>query len=93
VVTDREDTEQRLDRLRRATEGAGPRADFTARVMRRISAEKIEGWWSDLPRAARRLVPVAVLAAAVATVMAIRSTAAFDDALSSTDDNGVEIEW
>jgi hypothetical protein len=90
-VTDREDTEQRLERLRSATLGVAPRAEFTARVMRGVSGEV--GWWSDLPRAARRLVPVAVLAAAVATGLAILSSNAFDDALSSTDDNGVEIEW
>ena len=88
-----ENDEQRLDRLRRATEQVGPRADFTARVMRGISAGRIEGWWTDLPRAARRLVPVAVLAAAVATALAVLSTGTFDDALSGTDDNGVEIEW
>lgn len=81
--------EERLESLKRATEGVRPSPGFTDRVMGALGPEE---WWSGLPRAAKRIVPVLALAAAAAVVWAYQSTRDLDDAVTTTG-NTVEIEW
>jgi hypothetical protein len=88
-----EDIDRRLDRLARATEGVGPRPDFSARLARAIEAEQHGGLLVELGRPARRILPALALAAAVSLVWAVESDQAFDDALSVYADETVELEW
>ncbi|HMI84634.1 MAG TPA: hypothetical protein VK550_11100 [Polyangiaceae bacterium] len=88
-----EDIDRRLDRLARATEGIGPRPDFSARVARAIEGEQRGGLLVELGRPARRILPALALAAAVSLVWAVESDQAFDDALSVYADETVELEW
>jgi hypothetical protein len=77
-----ESSDARLERLREATSGVGPRPDLAARVAAMIERETAAGdWGSDLSCAARRLVPLAALVAAVCLVWAARSERAWDAAL------------
>ena len=93
MTDENEEIDARLARLGRATEAIGPRADFGKRVMRALDTGQDVGWWSDVLRPARRVLPVAALAAAFATVWAAESDVAFDDALSIASDDAVELEW
>jgi len=89
-----EDSDARLERLRRATEGAGPRADFAARVAARIEHESAPiGWLSDLLRPARRLVPIAAIAAAVGLVWAAQSERAGRVAASAESATELDTQW
>ena len=94
-MTDHDDIDGRLEKLTRATERVGPRADFSARVMRAVAERVPEAsWWTELPKAGRRLLPVAALMAALGLTWAATNAGAVDDAL--TDANGddvTEIEW
>jgi hypothetical protein len=88
-----EDIGDRLARLARATDHVGPSAGFSDRVLAAVNAEPAEqGFWVDLPRASRRLVPVLALVAAAAVTLAIRSARDVDDALVGSFD-AMEIEW
>ena len=95
-MTDPRDIDERLERLAKATENVRPRADFTDRVMRAALAQKSvpapSDWWSDVPRVARRLLPVAALAAAVGVVWAVHSSSDVDTAFADSFDT-VELEW
>jgi hypothetical protein len=88
-----EDFDARLARLARATEGVRPRPDFGARVMQAIEREPELGWLQDLLRSARRAIPVAAVVAAVAVFWAIRSESSFDEAMTASLDDAVELEW
>lgn len=72
----------RFDDLIAATDGVEPRRDFADRVMAEVDRSDPNDriFWLELPRVARRVVPVAVLAAAAAAVWAFRATRAADDA-------------
>lgn len=91
------DIDARLARLAEATTRVRPRADFTARVLAATanaptgSARK-PGFWDDLPRIARRLVPVAALAALVGVAWGVTNDDAVDDALAGTY-GATELEW
>jgi hypothetical protein len=89
-----QDIDARLARLTQATERVGPSAGFTDRVLGAVNAPSPsdEGWWSDLPRVSRRLVPVLTLVAAGAVVWAVHSARDVDDALGGSFDV-MEIEW
>ncbi len=95
-----DDFESRLARLADATNDVRPRGDFTARVMQAVEADgasagrsrRASGFFDDFLVPARRLLPVAALAAALALVWAIKSDHAFDDAAAGADD-AVEVEW
>ena len=95
-MTDPRDIDERLERLGRATQGVRPRPGFTAKVMSAALAQapaaRTSDWWSDVPRVARRLLPVAAIAAAVGVVWAVRATSDVDTALADTYDT-VELEW
>jgi hypothetical protein len=85
-VTEQEDIEQRLARLSGATEGMRPSAGFSARVMLALEADAqaapsiFETAWFS----ARRLVPVAAIAAALAVVWAVQVDGTVDDSLATT---------
>ncbi len=100
-------TDERLSRLAKSTEDVRPRADFTARVMGAVANENAAAqhpgqarsaslreppWWSDVPFVARRLLPVAAIAAAVGIVWAVRTSADVDTAFADSFDS-VELEW
>ena len=84
-MTAQEDIDQRLARLSDATHGLRPSTGFSARVM--LAVEHVErapnlfesAWFS-----ARRLVPVAAIAAALAVVWAVQVDGTVDDELATT---------
>ncbi len=86
-----EEIDERLERLKKATEEVRPRADFAARVMSRVASE--QSFWFELPRVARVFVPVAALAAAAALAWGIATKDSVDGALTDIDDDGVEVSW
>jgi hypothetical protein len=90
-MSEQDPIEARLERLARATEGVTARPDFTARVISRLPRNPV-GWWSDLPKIARRVVPVAALVAAASVAWAVRSSFDADEALTDSYDV-TEIEW
>jgi hypothetical protein len=83
-VTDQEDIDQRLVRLSGATEGLRPSAGFSARVMLAIDAQGAPGIFEAAWFSARRLVPVAAIAAALAVVWAVQVDGTVDDELATT---------
>lgn len=95
-MTDPREIDERLAKLGKATQGVRPRPGFTAKVMSAALAQTpaapTSDWWSDVPRVARRLIPVAALAAALGVVWAVRATSDVDTALADTYDT-VELEW
>lgn len=86
-----EDLDQRLERMASATDGIRPRPGFNQRVMLAVLAEQ-PSLTEDLWSAARRLVPVALLAAVLGLVWAVESDRSVDDALALSDDT-VELAW
>jgi len=80
-----------LDELLEKTKDVGPRAGFSDRVMRAAEAERV-GLLAFLPRASKRFVPIAALAAAAAVVWAVTAMRDADDATASSDDTA-EVEW
>jgi hypothetical protein len=89
-----EDAEIRLARLRAATEGVRPRPDFAGRVARAIDHEVAEAdWLSDLLRPARRLVPLAAIAAAAAVLLAMESAPARREAQAMANATELDTQW
>jgi hypothetical protein len=80
-----------LDELLEKTKTVEPAAGFSDRVMRAVAAER-PSVLSFVPRAAKRFVPVAAIAAAAAIVWAVTAVRADDDASASSFDS-VEAEW
>ncbi len=90
-----DDIDARLARLTNATKNVEPRRDFGARVARAIAEQDavIEpSWIDDAVRSARRLVPIAALAAVLGMVWAVQSDRAYDDAFASSYGD-VETAW
>lgn len=81
----------RLARLGGATGGLRPRGGFNDRVMRAVHASR-PGFFESVLRPARAMVPVALMAAALAMGWAVRTDHAADQALASSFDV-VEMEW
>lgn len=79
-----DDTDERLIRLGRATEGIAPRPGFSARVMGSLVAESRSGWLDTVRVASRRVLPAAALAAVVALALAARSQASLDETLAAS---------
>lgn len=92
VTAHEEGVDERLARLRRATEALRPRAGFNRRVMAAIEAEAPAARLYGIARPARRFLAFAALAAAVSMVWAVRSEGAVDEALAASSD-AVELEW
>ncbi|MEO6599553.1 MAG: hypothetical protein ABIQ16_06745 [Polyangiaceae bacterium] len=83
-MTDQEDIDQRLARLSGATEGMRPSAGFSARVMLAIDAQAVPSFFQAAWFSARRLVPIAAVAAALAVVWAVQVDGTVDDELATT---------
>ncbi|MES1177000.1 MAG: hypothetical protein ABUL62_21945 [Myxococcales bacterium] len=83
-MTDQEDIDQRLARLSRATQSLRPSAGFSARVMLAIDTQAAPSIFETAWFSARRLVPVAAIAAALAVVWAVQVDGTVDDSLATT---------
>ena len=88
-MTDQESIEQRLARLSASTEAVRPRVGFSASVMAAIDAAerntpRAPGFFETAWLSARRLVPVAAVAAAMAVVWAVQVDGTVDDELATT---------
>ncbi len=91
-----QDIDARLERLRTATEPVRPRADFAARVAGAVARDGTlasRDWTFDLSRAARRLLPVAAMAAALGLVWAVQSARSADEALTASNTAELDAEW
>ena len=87
-MVDRDETDERLERLLAATSGASARGDFASRVMGAVEREPAaSGFWIDLPRVARVVVPFAAVAAVASVVWALRATRDADDAALAAHDS------
>jgi len=84
--------DERLAGIGRRTAALRPRAGFDDRVMRAVKASGSPGLFEDVLRAARAMVPVAVMAAALAMGWAVRTDQAADMSLAASFD-AVELEW
>ncbi len=80
-----------LDELLEKTGGVQPRAGFSDRVMHAVEGERV-GMLAFVPRASKRFVPIAALAAAAAIVWAVTAIRDADDATASSDESA-EAEW
>jgi hypothetical protein len=83
-VTEPEDFEQRLARLSSATNAIRPSAGFSARVMLAIDHAPPPSFLETTWFSARRLLPVAALAAAMAVVWAVQVDGTVDDELATS---------
>lgn len=85
-----EDIDAKLARLASASQGIGPSAGFSSRVMARIHEEPAISWVA-LSTPARRFLPLGMLAACLAMVWAVTVTSQVDEALAASDDT--ELAW
>ena len=83
-MTDQNEIEQRFSRLAQATDALRPSAGFSARVMFAIQGEVPPSFLETTWFSARRLLPIAAIAAAVSLVWAVQVDSSVDDALAST---------
>ena len=82
-MTDQEDIDQRLARLSGETSALRPSAGFSARVMLAIGAEAAPSFFETTWFSARRLLPIAAVAAALAVVWAVQVDSSVDDDLAT----------
>jgi hypothetical protein len=83
-VSQQEDFEQRLARLSGATNALRPSAGFSARVMLAIDRDASPSFLETTWFSARRLLPVAAIAAAMAVVWAVQVDGTVDDELATS---------
>ena len=83
-MTDQEDIEQRLLRLSGETNALRPSPGFSARVMAAIERERAPSFLESTWFSARRMLPVAAIAAAMAVVWAVQVDGAVDDELATS---------
>jgi len=83
-VSEQEDLEQRLARIAGATDALRPSAGFGARVMAAIDHAPPPSFLETTWLSARRLLPVAALAAAMAVVWAVQVDGTVDDELATS---------
>jgi hypothetical protein len=83
-VIEQEDIEQRLARLSDATDRVRPSAGFSARVMLAIQQEPAPSFLETTWFSARRLLPIAAIAAAMAVVWAVQVDSTVDDELATS---------
>ena len=83
-MTDQEDIDLRLARLSGATDALRPSHGFSARVMLAIDAESAPNFFETAWFSARRLVPIAAIAAALAVVWAVQVDGTVDDELATS---------
>ncbi len=83
-MIEQEDIEQRLARLSGATDRVRPSAGFSARVMLAIHQEAAPSFLETTWSSARRLLPIAAIAAAMAVVWAVQVDGTVDDELATS---------
>ncbi len=83
-MTDLEDIDRRLARLRDATEAVHESPAFSARVLQALAAESAPSFWENAWFSSRRLLPVAAVAAALAVGWAVQVDRSADDELASS---------
>ena len=83
-MTELEDIETRLARLSSATNDLRPSANFAARVMLDIDQAALPSFLETTWFSARRLLPVAAIAAAMAVVWAVQVDGTVDDELATS---------
>ena len=83
-MSEQEEIELRLARLTAATDSLGPSAGFSARVMLAIEHEAAPSFLEATWFSARRLLPVAAIAAAMAVVWAVQVDGTVDDELATS---------
>lgn len=83
-MIEQEETEQRLARLSGATDALRPSAGFSARVMLAVEREAVPSFLETTWFSARRMLPVAAIAAAMAVVWAVQVDGYVDDELASS---------
>ncbi|MEI9937970.1 MAG: hypothetical protein WDO74_33005 [Pseudomonadota bacterium] len=83
-MNEQEDFEQRLARLSGATNSLRPSAGFGARVMLAINREAAPSFLETTWFSARRLLPVAAIAAVMAVVWAVQVDGTVDDELATS---------
>ena len=83
---------ERLAAIGRSTAALRPRAGYNDQVMRAVQASRGAGVFDGVLRAARAMVPVAVMAAALAMGWAVRTDRAADMEIAASFD-AVELEW
>ena len=86
------DLDERLGRLARASESIRARPGFNDEVMLAALSSAPAGLGVDLSRSLRRMVPLAVLAAALSVLWAVISEQGTDEAFAAADET-VELEW
>jgi hypothetical protein len=89
-----EDADGRLERLKLATGSVRARPSFAARVAAAVAREPAPADWTfDLLLAARRLVPIAALAAAVGLIWAVQSEHAWSRAHAEAATGELDLQW
>jgi hypothetical protein len=83
--------DRRLAELGRATEPIRARHGFAERVMLAAAAEI--GWQPEVLRSARRLLPIAALAAVLATSWALWTQSSTDAMIAAADETEEELDW
>lgn len=89
-MVEHDDIESTLSRLTEATAALGPRPGFAARVMDALPMAS--NWLDAALRSSRRVLPVAMLAAVLATVWAAQSSNSVDASLAASY-GAVELDW
>jgi hypothetical protein len=84
--------DEELERLGRATERLRASRGFAGRVLAAVEAEATFGWIGMLNSAARRVIPLAAIAAAAAGLWAIHSEERANEAIAASYGD-VEVEW
>lgn len=93
-MSEQRELDDTLERLAKATEAIGPTPGFSQRVMGAVAAAGPApmGWLDAALRSSRRIVPVALLAAALATVWAARSSGRVNESLAASY-GAMELDW
>ena len=90
-MTDETDVDEKLRRLKSATDAIGPRAGFSHRVMDAVLHEPV-GLTSQILIWSRRAIPLALVAVAAAGVWAAHMDGAVDEVLAASYGTP-EVEW
>lgn len=85
MSAEEQDIDARLARLSGATAGLQASAGFSSRVMQRVGQER-PGMLLTLQRPARRILPLSMLAAALALVWAVSAQQQVNEAMAISDD-------
>jgi hypothetical protein len=89
---DRESIDAKFERLRDATQSLRASPGFSARVLAAVELEATIGWMSGVGPAARRIVALAALAAAVAGFLATHDEERVNEAVAASFGE-VEVDW